>query len=103
MPTPAKNKKESNYVITLRSEICPAIAANIFRRSTPDGHPYLDFEVSRAWKSGNRQGYSSRFYARNRDGIKEVVDLASEWIQQNPHAADELSSTNPNPRPQITS
>lgn len=88
MPKQSKKKKVSNYVITLRSELCPAIAANIFRRSTPDGHPYLDFEISRAWKSGSREGYSTRFYARNRDGIKEVADMAADWIEKNPEAAD---------------
>jgi len=89
MPSkPKKENKQSNYVITLRSEICPAVAANVFRRSTADGHTYLDYEISRAWKSGSRQGYSSRFYARNRDGIKEVVDLACDWIEQHPQAAD---------------
>ena len=88
MPKQTKKKKGSNYVITLRSELCPAIAAHVFRRSTPDGHTYLDFEVNRAWKSGNRDGYSSRFYARNCDGIKEVADMAAEWIEKNPEAAD---------------
>ncbi len=83
-----KNEKQTSYVITLRSDQCPAIAANVFRRSTPDGHTYLDFEISRAWKSGARQGYSSRFYSRSRDGIKEVADMAADWIENNPQAAD---------------
>ena len=90
MPKPSEKKRESNYVTTIRSAVCPAIAANIFRRSTPDGHTYLDYEISRAWKSGNREGYSSRFYARNREGIKEVAELASDWIERNPQAADGL-------------
>lgn len=55
---------------------------------TPDGHLYLDFEISRAWKAGSREGYSPRFYARNRDGIKEVADMAADWIENNPEAAD---------------
>ena len=90
MPKPSDKKKESNYVTTVRSETCPAIAANIFRRSTQDGHTYLDYEISRSWKSANREGYSSRFYARNRDGIKEVAEMASDWIERNPQAADGL-------------
>ena len=103
MPKQPKSKpKESNYVITLRSEICPAIAANVFRRSTPDGHLYLDFEISRAWKSGNREGYSSRFYARNREGIKEVADLASDWIEKNPQAADGPVSPGSDGRPRFS-
>lgn len=83
-----KKNNSPNYVTTLRSETCPAIAANIFRRTTPDGHAYLDFEISRAWKTENRQGYSSRFYSRNREGLKEVADRAADWIEQYPEAAD---------------
>lgn len=94
----SSENKESHYVVTLRSEICPAIAANIFRRPAPNGQTYLDYEISRAWKSGNRQGYSSRFYAQNREGIKEVADLASDWIERNPQADDGLSEDSANGR-----
>ena len=89
MPKKPKSKKESNYVHTIRSETDPAIAANVFRRVTQDGHAYLDFELSRAWKSGKREGYSNRFYDRNRDGLIEVITKVTEWMEQNPHAADQ--------------
>jgi len=88
MSYPTAVNKESHYVITLRSEVCPAVAANVFRRSAPDGGTYLDFEISRSWKSGDRQGYSSRFFVQNREGLKEVVDMACDWIERNPQAAD---------------
>ena len=87
----AKSKKDSvkseNYITTIRDG---AIAANIFRGLTPDGHAYLYFSLSRSWKSpnGNREGYSDRFYARNAEAIQSVVAKASEWIEGNPHAAD---------------
>jgi len=90
MSKQSERTKESHYVTTLRSQSCPAIAANIFRRPAPDGETYLDYEISRAWKSGDRQGYSTRLYARHRDGIKEVVDLATEWIENYPQSAEEL-------------
>lgn len=97
MPKKTKSKKESNYVHTIRSETDPAIAANVFRRVTPDGHAYLDYELSRAWKSGKREGYSSRFYNRNRDGLVEVIARVTEWMEQNPHAADEDGQYMPSP------
>ncbi len=98
MSKQSSKKRESNYVTTVRSEACPAIAANIFRRTSQDGHTYLDYEISRSWKTASREGYSTRFYARNRDGIKEVADLASDWIEQNPQAADGLPERSLNGR-----
>ena len=92
MSKKAKEAKESNYVRTFRSTVCPAIAANIFRGTTSDGHTYLYFELSRAWKSGKREGYSQRFYSRNADGITEVAKAAEEWIENNPQAADGMES-----------
>ena len=61
MSKQSKTTKESNYVNTIRSKVDPAIAANIFRRATQDGHTYLDYELSRAWKTEKREGYSNRF------------------------------------------
>ena len=88
MPKKSKTKKESSYVYTIRSKVDPAIAANIFRRATQDGHTYLDYELSRAWKTEKREGYSNRFYVRNCEGLIEVIQRATEWIEQNPQAAD---------------
>ena len=83
----SKNQASSNYVHTLRDG---AVAANIFRGSTPDGHTYLYFELSRSWKSqsSNREGYSKKFYERNHDALQNVVSLATEWIKKHPEAAD---------------
>jgi len=88
MPKQTSKKKETNYVHTIRSKVDPAVAANIFRRATQDSHTYLDYELSRAWKTKKREGYSSRFYTRNCEGLVEVIQRATEWIAQNPQAAD---------------
>ena len=43
-----KSQPASNYITTIRDG---AIAGSIFRGNTPDGHTYLYFELSRAWKA----------------------------------------------------
>lgn len=85
------NKKQSpkstGYITTIREG---AIAANVFRGTTPDGHAYLYFSLSRSWKSasGSREGYSDRFYERNEAAMQRVVAKACAWIRENPEAAD---------------
>jgi hypothetical protein len=96
--TMAKNKndakKPSNYITTIRDG---AVAANIFRGMTPDGHAYLYFSLSRSWKSatGNRQGYTDRFYDRNGAAIQNVVAKACAWMRDNPEAADGVKAEEP--------
>jgi hypothetical protein len=82
-----KSPATSNYVQTIREG---AIAANIFRGTTPDGHTYLYFEISRSWKSqaSDRQGYSKKFYDRNQVALVNVVNRAAKWLQEHPEAAD---------------
>lgn len=82
-----KNVQPSNYVQTIREG---AMAANIFRGNTADGHTYLYFELSRSWKSqsGGRQGYSKKFYSRNSEAICTVALQAARWIEEHPEAAD---------------
>ena len=48
--TTKKQKKTNQYVKTFR---CGAVATNIFRRQAPGGFEYLDFGVSRSWKSSS--------------------------------------------------
>ena len=78
----------SNYVTSIRDG--GALAANIFRGNTADGHTYLYFELSRSWKSqsGNREGYSKKYYPRNVEAICKVAQLAADWIEEHPEAAD---------------
>ena len=87
MSKPKKNPASSNYIDTVREG---AIAANIFRGNTPDGFTYLYFEISRSWKSqsGNRQGYSKKFYGRNAEAICTIAAEAARWIEAHPEAAD---------------
>ena len=82
-----KSPASTNYVKTIRDG---AVAANIFRGNTPDGHCYLYFEISRAWKSqsSNREGYSKKFYERNQQALINVLDQACRWIVDHPEAAD---------------
>ena len=96
-----KSPASSNYVKTIRDG---AIAANIFRGSTPDGHSYLFFEVSRAWKTqaSGREGYSKKFYARNEEALIRVITMASRWIEEHPEAADgAVPYEEPKPRSDI--
>lgn len=88
-----KSTPSSNYVTTIREG---AIGANIFRGSTPDGHTYLYYELSRAWKtqSSGREGYSKKFSERNEEALIRVVTMASQWIAGHPEAADDT----PRPR-----
>jgi hypothetical protein len=99
MSKPKKNPASSNYIDTVREG---AIAANIFRGNTPDGFTYLYFEISRSWKaqSGNRQGYSKKFYDRNAEAISVVAAKAARWIEEHPEAADGPSKEDPSPRMQ---
>ena len=87
MSTPKKPQPSSNYVKTIREG---AIAANIFRGNTADGHTYLYFEISRSWKaqSGNREGYSKKFYDRNAEAMQRVIASAADWMKKHPGAAD---------------
>ena len=65
--------------------------SDIYRGITPDGHAYLYYVLSRIWRpqSGVRENYSNRFYERNEGQIIEVAQKASQWIRQNPRAADQ--------------
>ena len=89
-----KSQASSNYVKTVREG---AIGANIFRGNTADGHTYLYFELSRSWKaqSGNREGYSKKFYDRNSEALQRVIANAAAWIDQHPEAADGPVSDSP--------
>lgn len=67
------------------------VLADIYRGVTPDGHAYLYFVLSRIWQpqSSVRKNYSNRFYERNEMQVVETAGRASEWIRDNPCAADQ--------------
>ena len=89
-----KNHKRTgeNIVHTIRSG---AVIADILRGTTSDGHAYLYYQTSRAWRpiSGLRENFSQRFYERNERDHVMAVQKASLWIRKNPRAADDQSST----------
>ena len=73
-----KTEKTQNYVQTCRRG---AVAPSVFRRTAPGGFEYLDFSLSRAWKTPNgKEGYSQNFFPKNREAIHTVVDQACELI-----------------------
>lgn len=85
-----KKKKDSNHVITLRSETLPAVQASIFRRITGGGDGELYFEIKRAFTrdDGKTFQYTAKWYPRHLAALNEVGELAVEWIAQHPEAAD---------------
>ncbi len=91
-----KSDKTDNYVTTCRAG---AVAANVFRRTAPGGFEYLDFSLSRAWKTANgKEGYSQNFFAKNSDAIHTVVDEACAFIAK---ATVEASTKSADDSPQI--
>jgi len=75
----AKKSDSNRYIKTFRNG---AVAANIFARQAPGGFDYLDFGLSRAWKTKNgKDGYSQNFFAKNRDALLDVIDRACQFIE----------------------
>jgi hypothetical protein len=77
-----KTKTNNNYVRTFRDG---AVAANIFRRPAPGGFEYLDFSISRAWKTANgKEGYEwkeSQSYGRDDCLVlARLAELTAVWI-----------------------
>ena len=89
---PKRSAENSSLAHTIASG---PILADIYRGITPDGHAYLYYVLSRAWRpqSGLRENYSNRFYERNEVQICEIAQKASEWIRANPRAADQQCQT----------
>lgn len=60
-----------------------AIAASIWRRQTSTGFEYLDFSLSRSWKTknGEKEGYSQNFFTINEEALVEVIREAAEYIR----------------------
>lgn len=60
-----------------------AVAASVWMRQSPSGYAYLDFSLSRSWKSMSTEkaGYSRNFFARNKAELISVIEQASAWIE----------------------
>ena len=83
--------KSQNYLKTFRNG---AIAANIFRRQSPSGFEYLDFSLSRSWKTkqGDKEGYSSSFFEKNDDDLHASIDDAVGFIRAQMYKSEALAS-----------
>ena len=60
-----------------------AVAASIWCRQSSAGMEYLDFSLSRSWKSksGDKEGYSQNFFETNEKAIVQVVIKACGFIR----------------------
>lgn len=67
-------------VITIREG---AVAATIWRRQSSAGMEYLDFSLSRSWKSknGEKEGYSHNFFEANEKALVQVIIKACTFIR----------------------
>jgi hypothetical protein len=91
--TKKTTKKASNYVKTFRYG---AVAANVFSRQAPGGFEYLDFSLSRAWKTSNdKEGYSQNFFAKNGEALHAVIDEACQFIEEQGGAGDSVEEGEP--------
>jgi hypothetical protein len=98
--TKKKTKKSGGYVKTFR---LGAVAANIFHRRAPGGFEYLDFGLSRAWKtSGGKEGYSQNFFSGNSDALHAVIDQACHFIRQQDAGDEESLDALPPERPSLS-
>ena len=75
-----------------------AVAASIWSRQSSAGIEYLDFSLSRSWKSksGDKEGYSQNFFEGNEKAIVQVVIKACGFIRSR---QTELTVTDPNSAP----
>ena len=60
-----------------------AVAASIWSRQSSTGHDYLEFSLSRSWKSksGDKEGYSQNFFENNEEAIVQVITKACHFIR----------------------
>ena len=66
-----------------------AVLASIYRGSTPDGIPYLYFELEREATAQNGKKTANRkFIPHHAEQIQRGALAASEWMREHPEAAD---------------
>ena len=100
-----KTKADPNNLQPLKTFRRGAIAASVWPRQTATGFKYLEYSLSRSWKTkaGDKEGYSQNFFESNDEALYEVIHEASAFIrattiEQHPmgepdmsvHAKDEL-------------
>jgi hypothetical protein len=87
--TTEKGKNPPLHVIRHHED--RAIAVSIWLESAPDGFTYLDYTVSRSWKNkAGNTGYSSKFFARNKGALIDLVEQATAWMEE--YEAKELAA-----------
>ena len=87
-----KKKTESKRPVqTVRDG---AVGASIWLETGAEGAEYYAITFSRAWKSklSGKQGYSSKFFARNRQELHAVVDAACDAVEAIERGQSESSS-----------
>ena len=65
------------------------VLASIYRGNTPDGIPYLYFELDReATAQNGRKTANRKFTPHHADQLQRAALAASEWMREHPEAAD---------------
>ena len=77
---PTTTDANQQRVTTIREG---AVAATIWRRQSSAGMEYLDFSLSRSWKSknGEKEGYSHNFFEANEKALVQVIIKACTFIR----------------------
>ena len=88
---PTTTADSNQQPVTIREG---AVAASIWRRQSSAGIEYLEFSLSRSWKSksGDKEGYSHNFFAANEEAIVKVIKKACTHIRSQ---QTELTVTDP--------
>ena len=76
-----KPKDTKRPVKTVRSG---AIGASIWLETGAEGVQYHTLTLSRSWRSKNtgKDGYSTKYFARNRADLHAAIDLACDAVEE---------------------
>ena len=87
-----KKKKTTAIETPVHTIRAGAVAASIWRRQSPSGFAYYDFSLTRSWKSmsSGNPGYSRNFFSQNKTELQNVIEKASQWIQEHEATSSDL-------------
>jgi hypothetical protein len=59
------------------------VTASIYQRQSNTGYAYLDFSLSRSWKSAStaKEAHGTSFFVENEEDLMEAIRQATEWIR----------------------
>lgn len=79
-----KRKKASTGETPIHTICVGAVTASIWRRVSPSGYEYCDFNLARSWRtmSSGNPACSRNFFARNQADLVKVIAAASRWIEE---------------------